>query len=123
MTQPRKRPIIFLFVWLAVFMFGGYLGIISLMATYTRLKGIPLVAIPNPIGMLIAIPALFLWCPVSLVISNGILFVIPPLRKIAERYTAQSGGPGFYKAQTQLLKLSLGVALVCLPLIALGFWL
>jgi hypothetical protein len=49
------------------------------------------------------------------------LFAVPPLRRIAEKYILQSSHPGFAESQRQLGKMALIMALLCVPLILLGF--
>lgn len=100
------------------FVFGGSLCfLVALLASFARSRGIPLSAVPNLNGMLITVPALFLWMPVGFLLFNTVLRVIPPLRRISE-----ASGPSFAEAQTQLLKALAVGAIVCVPLIALGFW-
>jgi hypothetical protein len=77
--------------------------------------------VPNLNGILIALPTLFLWMPLALLISNVILRVVPPLRRVAERYGAAAGRPDFEASQRQLAKVFLWIALVCVPLIAVGW--
>jgi hypothetical protein len=90
---------------------------------FASVRGIPLRQIPKVNGMLISLPAVFLWIPICLLLSNLILFAIPNLRRIAERHVAAANRPGFRETQTDMLKLTGCLAIVCVPLIALGFWL
>lgn len=101
---------------------GGALCLsVALIEAYSWLAGVPRSAVPNLNGMLITLPAFFLWIPVSLLISNVVLYWVPPLRRIADAYTQRAHRLGFVDSQKALLK-ALGVfALVCLPLIVLGF--
>jgi hypothetical protein len=71
--------------------------------------------------MLVALPAIFFWIPTALFLSNLVLYLVPPLRRIGERHTARTRGPGFVESQKFLLKALFFAALVCLPLIFLGF--
>jgi hypothetical protein len=102
---------------------GGTSLVFALLSSYARLKRIPIGAIPQLNASLIAFPAFFLWIPISLLLGNTILFLVPPLRRLAERHTTRSHGPSFRKAQVLLAKLAFFFAIVTVPLIALGFWL
>jgi hypothetical protein len=100
---------------------GSVFVVAALIGAYSAVRGVPPAAVPDVNGLLIALPAFFLWIPVSLLLSNVILYSVPPLRRIAEEYAARADQPGYVKAQKTLLKV-LGVfALVCVPLIVLGF--
>ncbi len=81
----------------------------------------PRSAVPNLNGMLIALPAVFLWIPVSLLLSNAILYVIPPLRRIAEGYASKADLPSFVESQRALLKVAAVFTLISVPLIVLGY--
>ncbi len=119
----QRKPIVYLFVILPI-LIGGAIGlIIALVEIYSYVTGLPRYAIPRLNGVLITLPALFLWIPISLLIGNRVLYSLPPLRRIAEKYAAQAGRPGFMENQTALLKALGAIALVCIPLILLGFML
>ena len=90
-------------------------------AAYATLHGIPVGAIAQTNGLLIGLPALFLWIPIAFLLANVILATVPPLRRIALDYVAKTGRPGFSESQNQLLKLFKWSAFVCVPLIALGW--
>ncbi len=93
----------------------------ALVELYSRLKGVPRSAIPNLNGLLIMLPAFFVWIPTSLILANLVVYCVPPLRRTAEQYSERAGRPGFAHSQKALLK-ALGLfAFVCFPLIALGF--
>jgi len=117
----QRKPFIYLLVILAI-LAGGSMGlIVTIIEAYSQVKGVAYSGIPGLNGLLITLPALFLWIPISLLISNLVLYSISPLRRIAEQYVARSGHAGFADSQKGLLKM-LGIfALVCLPLIVLGF--
>jgi hypothetical protein len=119
-VAPRK-PAIYLVVILPVFVVGYFCLIIYLMNIYSRITGVPPAALPFVNGMLIGLAALFLWTPISLVLSNFVMYCIPPLRRIAEGYVARTERPGYVESQKLLLKVAVGFALICLPLIVLGF--
>jgi len=83
--------------------------------------GVPRSAIPKVNSLLITLPALLLWIPNGLLLSNVILQCTPWLRWFAEDYVMRTGQPGYVESQKILLKIAGGCALVCLPLIVLGF--
>jgi hypothetical protein len=120
MPSPRK-PVVYLLVIVPI-LIGGAIGISAgLIDLYTRLTGIPRSSVPRINGLLIALPAVFLWMPVTLLLSNCVLFVVPPLRKVANAYTTQTNSPSFHESQRILGKITLFAAVVCLPLIIVGF--
>jgi len=124
MSKPvPDKPKIYLAVILPMLCFGGLLVIVALIRCFAAVRGIPMRQIPNVNGMLISLPAVLLWIPIILLLSNLILFAIPYLRRIAGQYVATAKRPGFRETQSDLLKLTGYFAIVCLPLIALGFWL
>jgi hypothetical protein len=117
----RRKPLIYLLVILPVLAGGGMVLLLTLIEAYSQVRDVAYSAIPGLNGMLITLPAFFLWIPISLLISNFVLYFMPPLRRIAEEYATRSGHAGFAASQKGLLKL-LGIfTLVCLPLILLGF--
>ena len=123
MPKPQQgKPIIYLLVILPILGLGGLSLMLGFMKAYAHIHGIRESAIPNLNGALITLPALFLWIPMSLVLANLVLFVVPPLRRIAERHTAQKWA-NIRRVQWALLKLTWWFAIVCVPLIALGFYL
>jgi hypothetical protein len=118
--QTRKPPI-YLLVNLPILVGGAIFLLPKLMAHYAAYKGMPLSGIPNSAGMLIALPALFMWFPLALLLSNCVLAFVPPLRTVAEDYARSSSHPGFIKSQLQLLAALAVVSLICVPIIAYGF--
>ncbi len=118
----RDRPRIYLLVFLPLLILGGPI-VAALVSGYARLKGVPVSAIQNLNGMLIALPAVIFWIPLSLLVGNYILRVVPPLRKIAEEYTARAKRPDFSESQAQLVPITLIVGVICGPKLGLGFWL
>jgi hypothetical protein len=116
-----QRPLVYLVVILPILVFGGVSFVCTLILAYSRTKGIPQAAVPKLNGMLISLPALGLWIPISLLLANLVIFCVAPLRRVAERYTAQAERSGFIESQKDLMKLLLVLALICIPLIVLGF--
>ena len=116
-----KKPTAYLLVILPILVIGGLFVVVGLQAIYAEMIGASLSSVPSLNGFLISLPALFLWAPVALLLANCVLFVVPPLRKSAGAYAAEAKRPGFLDSQKQLGKMALLMALVCLPLIVLGF--
>jgi hypothetical protein len=77
--------------------------------------------VPNVNGLLISLPAFFLWIPGHLLLGNVVLYCVAPFRRIVEQYVADTGRPGFVESQKVLLKVFVAVAVICVPLIVLGF--
>jgi hypothetical protein len=123
MPKMQKKPAVYLLVILPIFVIGGISVVIGLETTYARMAGVSLSSVPSLNGFLISLPALFLWVPVALLLANCVLFVVPPLRKVAETYAAEAKRPGFLESQRKLGRLALIMALICIPLIMLGFML
>lgn len=119
MTQDRK-PLIYLAVILPMLLGGGLAILLVLVKTYTTFHARE---VPPVSGLLITLPALALWIPLSLLISNVVLFAVPPLRRVAETYAAQNDRPPFTDSQARLKRLTALFSVLCLPLIALGFYL
>lgn len=120
-TDARRKPAIYLMVILPVLVVGDMILVVGLTNLYSQFKNVSLSDLPNLNGMLISLPAIFLWIPCSLLISNLIIRLTPPLRVVAEKYTAQSNGPSFGESQKRLLKVLYIFAMICVPLILLGF--
>ena len=95
----------------------------ALLEAHSHLKGVARSAVPDPIALMITLPAFFLWIPISLIVGNIVLYCVPPLRQVAQRHAAQANRPGFLASQKVLLRVLGVLALVCLPLIVLGFFL
>jgi hypothetical protein len=117
---PRK-PLIYLLVILPILVGGGVSLVIALVAAFSAIRGVPRSAVPNVNGMLIGLPAFFLWIPASLLLGNVVLYAVPPLRRIAESYATRAHQPGFVESQKILLKIAGYFALICIPLIVLGY--
>ena len=90
-------------------------------SAYARITGASLSSLPRLNGLLISLPALCLWVPIALLFANCVLFAVPPLRRIADTYTTQANRPGFFDSQRQLARFAFITALICVPLIVLGF--
>ena len=108
-------------VILPVLIGGAIFLLPKLIAHYAAYKGVPLSGIPTAAGLLIALPGLFIWFPLALLLSNCIIAMVPPLRRIAEDYARASAHPGFLKSQLQLLTVLAVASLMCVPIIAYGF--
>lgn len=118
----NRKPPTYLAIFFPIFVCGG-VGVVLLLAwMYSVEAGVGIVQIPLLNGILISIPAVLLWVPISLVATNVVLQLVPDLRRVAEGYAHQTGTPGFVKSQRQLLRFILLVATICVPLILLGFF-
>jgi hypothetical protein len=120
-SDAQRKPVVYLLVILPTLVVGAVCLIAALIEAYSQVTGISRSSVPRLNGLLIALPALFLWIPISLLIANVVLYCVPPLRRIAEKHVAQTERPGFMESQTALLKVLGVIALVCVPLILLGF--
>ncbi len=117
----QGKPRVYLLVILPILFFGELALMIALIWMYAQFRNVPRDAIPNLNGFFIFLPAVFLWMPVSLLLGNVIPYIVPPLRRIAERYSSETDRPGYLESQKGLLKV-LGIfAMICIPLIVLGF--
>jgi hypothetical protein len=119
--RQMSRPRIYLLVILPLLILGGLLVIFLTLGAYATTVGIPLRAVPELNAFLIALPALFLWIPVSLLIANVVLTSVPPLRRVAETYVKANARPDYRTSQRQLSKVVGWTACVCVPLILLGW--
>ncbi len=118
---PQRKPAVYLLVIIPILVVGGVFGMAALLDLYSRLKDVPRSAIPNLNKLLLALPAFFLWIPISLVLANLVLYCVPPLRRTAEQYSKCLGRADFAGSQKGLLK-ALGIfALILFPFIVLGF--
>ena len=112
---------VYLLVILPIFVCGALSIMATLIDMYAARTGVPRSSVPNLNALLISVPAMLLWIPLALLLANCVLFVVPPLRRVAERYAAEAQRPGFRESQRQLGILTLIMAAVCVPVIALGF--
>jgi len=117
-----RRPAIYLVVILPMLVLGGVAVVVALLRTFAGVRAARS-AIPNLNVVLISLPALMLWIPISLLLSNCVLFAVPRLRRAAERFVIEAQRPGFRESQRQLLFAAGVIGIVCIPLIVLGFWL
>jgi hypothetical protein len=122
-TGSRPKPLVYLAIILPLLAGGGFLVVLGLTRVFAASRGIAPAAIPDRNGMLIALPALFLWIPVALLLGNLLLLATPPLRRIAEGYQEATRTLGFGASQRNLGRFAMATAVVAIPLIALGFWL
>jgi hypothetical protein len=120
-VMPEKKPILYLLVILPILVGGGLFAIIAVQTAYCRIAGVSLSSMPNLNGFLLSLPVFFLWIPIALILSNCVLHVVPPLKKVAEDYVSRTNAPGFAESQRQLTRFALFMALICVPLIFLGF--
>ena len=118
-----KRPLVYLLVILPILVLGGMALVFALLRAFAEVRGVARSAIPNVNGTLICLPALLFWIPISLLLSNCVLFAVPRLRRVAERFAAEAQRPDFRHSQRQLLIATGAIGLVCVPLVLLGFWL
>jgi hypothetical protein len=116
-----NRPPIYLLVILPLLLFGAVVVYLAVTA-YATFHEIPVSAVPRANGFLIALPTLFLWIPVALLLSNVVLNAVPPLRRVAEDFVARSSAPTYSESQQQLLKVLKWTAFACIPLVAIGWF-
>lgn len=121
MPTPQRKPLVYLAVILPLLVAGGIAVPAMLVGSYAAHRGIPVSAVNDAAAAWIVIPGFLLWIPASLLIGNGILHAIPPLRRIAVRHVSETGGPDFIRSQRQLLRLFLVLVVICVPAIAAGF--
>jgi hypothetical protein len=119
-STPRK-PRVFLLILLPILFFGGLGAILAMISLFARLRGITLKDVPDFNGMMIALPVFLLWAPLGLLLGNLVIYVTPSLHRIAQEYVAAAGRPGYWESQLWLFKAFLVIALICVPLIVLGF--
>ena len=119
-ARRMRRPRIYLVVILPLLAFGMVVTYLAV-NLYAGAHNVPIHAVPDVNGILIAVPIVLLWIPVALLLSNLIIRAVPSLHRIAESYVASSNRPGFGASQLQLTKVLLWLALVCVPLIAVGW--
>lgn len=118
--HPRK-PLIYLAVSLPMLVAGSILVLVALLKAFTCLHGIAFHSIPDLNGFLISIPALLVWIPWSLLLSNAVLRHTPYLKDLADRYADESSTPGYAQSQHVLLRLAILFSVIGIPIIAFGF--
>ena len=116
-----KKPILYLPIILLILVGGGISLILALMNLYSWVFQVPVSSVPELNSFLIALPAFFFWIPVSLILSNAVLYTVPRFRRIADDWSTAAERPGFRESQRQLIRLSMGASAICLPLVVLGF--
>jgi hypothetical protein len=121
-TGARGKPLVYLAIVLPMLVGGGLAVMLGLERVFAMSRGIPLAAIPQRNGMLIALPAFFLWIPLALLLANLVVQAISPMRRVAEQYQRRTGTPDFGESQRELGRFAIGTAVLAIPLIALGFW-
>ena len=119
--MPSRKPAIYLAVILPLLLTGGILVPWALISAYAAARMLPVSAVADTAALTLAISGLLLWIPASLLLANGIMFAVPPLRRTAERDAAAAARPDFAKSQRQLLKFMLLSVVVCVPVIVAVF--
>jgi hypothetical protein len=119
--EVQQRPVVYPLVIMPILVVGGVGLIAGLLLAYTKVTGVPLSAVPDLNGLLISLPAFFLWIPVSLLLGNVVLYCVAPFRRNVEQYVADTGRPGFIESQKLLLKVFVVFAVICVPSVVLGF--
>jgi hypothetical protein len=116
-----RKPSIYLLIIIPI-LFIGYIGIVILLLNlYSRFWDIPFYLISNLNGLLITLPVLFLWIPISLFLGNNVIYRFHPLRQIAEQFILKEGYPSYYQSQVELMKVIKIISIICIPIILLGF--
>jgi hypothetical protein len=116
--MPPRKPAIYLAMVLPLLIGGSLLVFWLLLSAYATAHAVPISAISDAKALLLVMPGFVFWVPLCLLISNGILYAVPPLRRIAERHVAATRRSDFRQSQRQLLTFSIIAAAVCLPIIA-----
>lgn len=106
-------------VHLLILGFGALLVVEALIHCFAVVRGISTREIPFVNAILIGLPALFLWIPIGMLLSNLILVATAYLGQTTEQRFAAARH--FYEAQRDILKAAGYIAIICLPLIVLGF--
>ncbi len=115
-----KKPTVLLMVGFPL-LFAVIFPVAGLILLYANIAGIPRAAVPQLNGILIGLPTVFLWIPLSMLLANCIIHFVRPLRESAEAYVTEARRPGFLESQRGLAKVALVMAVICVPLIILGF--
>ena len=120
-TMLPRKPLVYLCVLLPLLVAGGMAAAFGAITLFARSRGIAVAEVADMPGILLSISALLLWIPPCLMLGNGILFAIPPLRRIAEAHVRRRGAPDVPTTQRDLARFALGSAAVTLPVIAAVF--
>lgn len=118
--RPRK-PLIYLLVIVPILLGGAIAIPMYLLSVHAAMRGVRMNEVPDATAIMITIPALIVWIPIALLLSNFVMVAIPPMRRIAQAYTRRAGTPGFFKSQLQLMGLTAIIAVICIPIIIYGF--
>jgi hypothetical protein len=116
MPKPPRMLAVYLVVILPIFTIGGALFIAAFIAMYAMAAGVPLRSISRTTAVLIGWNVLLPWIPLSFLLANWVLFFVPSLRRVADKYIAESGSPGFKEAQKRL-----GIATAVMAAFSLAF--
>ncbi len=119
--MPSRKPAIYLAVIVPLLIGGGILVPWAMVSAYAATRSLPVSAIADTAALPLAISGLLLWIPACLLLASAIMFAVPPLRRIAERYAATAARPEFAQSQRQLLKALLVGIVVCTPVIVAVF--
>jgi hypothetical protein len=115
-----RRPRIYLAVILPSLALGVIVAYL-VVGMYAASHDVPIYAVPDLNGILIAVPTLILWIPVALLLANVVIRAVPPLRRVADSYVTSLERPDFGTSQRQLIKVLLWSAFVCVPLVVVGW--
>lgn len=115
------KPAIHLAVILPLLVGGNLLLSWLLLSGYAAAREIRIPDIPDAKALMLVLPGLILWIPLSLLIANRILTAIPSLRRVTQRHADATGGPDFKQSQRGLRIVFMIAAAVCLPIIASAF--
>lgn len=119
--RPHGRPVVFLTVLLPLVLGGMLAGSVGLVALLARATGTTLATVPNIAAIVVGTCGLLLAIPAALMAANLVLFVVSPLRRIAEDDVARNGRPDFRASQRALWRMFLMMAAVLVPIIAATF--
>lgn len=119
----KRKPVVFLVVLFPILLIGWLGLIVGALNTFAHVSGVGLSEIPDSNGILLSLSVFFLWIPIALLLSNLILYTVRPLRRIADQYAKRSAHPGFGESQRQLLIATAIAGIICVPLMALSFYL
>jgi hypothetical protein len=114
--RAQRKSVVYLLVILPTLAGGAVCLLTALVETYSHVTGMPRSSMPRLNGLLMTLPALFLWIPISLLIANIVLYRVPPLRRIAERYAPEASvGKGRDSKKAPTLRRGMRAALATAP--------
>lgn len=102
-TIPSRKPAIYLAVIVPLLLGGNLLVCWCLLSAYAASRGQPISAISDGEALLLTLPGFALGIPLYLLIANGILYAVTPLRRIAERHTAATRLPAITTSSSRAL--------------------